>query len=47
MTKEELVEKIKGLLTTDDDLSFLLQLKMEDLKTLIASIRDRVDQVGR
>ena len=47
MTKEELVKKIKGLLRTDDDLSFLLQLKMEDLRTLIASIRDRVDQVGR
>jgi hypothetical protein len=47
MTKEELVEKIKGLLRTDDDLSFLLQLKMEDLKTLIANIRERVDQVGR
>ena len=45
MTKEELVEKIKGLLKADDDLSFLLQLRMEDLKTLIASIRDRVDQV--
>jgi hypothetical protein len=30
MTKEELVEKIKGLLKTDDDLSFLLQLRMED-----------------
>jgi hypothetical protein len=47
MTKEELVEKIKGLLKADDDLSFLLQLRMEDLKTLIANIRERVDQVGR
>ena len=47
MTKEELVEKIKGLLRTDDDLSFLLQLKIEDLKILIANIRDRVDQAGR
>ena len=47
MTKEELVEKIKGLLKTDDDLSFLLQLRLEDLKTLIARIRERVDQVGR
>ena len=47
MTKEELVEKIKGLLKTHDDLSFLLQLKIEDLKTLIANIRDRIDQVGR
>ena len=47
MTKEELVEKIKGLLKTDDDLSFLLQLRLEDLETLVAMIRDRVDQVGR
>jgi hypothetical protein len=47
MTKEELVEKIKKLLKADDDLSFLLQLRMEDLKTLVARIRDRVDQVGR
>jgi hypothetical protein len=35
MTKEELVEKIKALLKTDDD-----------LKVLIANIRDGVDQVG-
>ena len=47
MTKEELVEKIEGLLRTDDNLSFLLQLRMEDLKTLIARIRERVDQVGQ
>jgi hypothetical protein len=47
MTKEELVKKIKGLLKTDEDLSFLLQLKIEDLKFLIARIRERVDQVGR
>ena len=47
MTKEELVEKIKGLLRTDDDLSFLLKLSVEELKTLVARIRERVDQVGR
>jgi hypothetical protein len=47
MTKEELVEKIKGLLRPDDDLSFLLQLRLEDLETLVAMIRDRVDRVGR
>ena len=43
MTKEELVEKIKKLLRTDDDLNFLLQLKMDELKTLISRIRDRLD----
>ena len=46
MTKEELVEKIKRLLKADDDLGFLLQLRVEDLETLISRIRDRVDQVG-
>ena len=47
MTKEELVERIKGLLKADDDLGFLLQLRMEDLKILVARIRDRVDQMGQ
>jgi hypothetical protein len=47
MTNEELVKKINELLRADDDLNFLLPLKMEDLKTLIANIRERVDQVGR
>ena len=47
MTQEELVERIRKLLETDDDLNFLLQLKMEDLKTLISRIRDRMDWVGR
>jgi hypothetical protein len=43
MTKEELLEKIKGILKTDSDFSFLLQLKQPDVETLIACIRDRVD----
>jgi hypothetical protein len=47
MTKEEVVDKIRNLLGTDDDLSFLLQLRLADLKTLIANIRERLDQVGR
>ena len=47
MTQEELVERIKKLLKTDDALGFLLQLKLEDLKTLIARISERVEQVGR
>ena len=45
MTKDELVEKIKGLLKAGDDLNFLPQLKLEDLKTLIANIRERVDKL--
>jgi len=46
MTKDELVEKIRKLLKADDDLSFLLELRTEELKILIARIRERVDQVG-
>ena len=46
MTKDKLVEKIKELLKTDNDLDFLLELKKEEIERLIACIRDRVDQVG-
>ncbi|MBU0736079.1 MAG: hypothetical protein KJ823_03325 [Proteobacteria bacterium] len=45
MTKEELVGKITEILKTDNDLSFLLQLKEKELETLIACIRDRVDNL--
>jgi hypothetical protein len=44
MTKEKLLEKIRELLKTDNDLDFLLDMKKETLETLIACIRDRVDQ---
>ena len=44
MTKEKLVQKIKELLITDIDLSFLLELKKEEIETLVACIRDRIDQ---
>ena len=46
MTKEKLVEKIKELLKTDNDLNFLLEVKKEHLERLVACIRNRVDQVG-
>ena len=46
MTKEELVEKINELLKVDNDLDFLLELKKEDLESLVACIRDRVDKVS-
>lgn len=45
MTKEELVGKIGVILKTDNDLRFLLQLKKEEVETLIACIRDRVDNL--
>ena len=44
MTKEELVQKIQELLNTDYDLNFLLELQKKEIETLIACIRDRVDQ---
>jgi len=47
MTKENLVRIIQGLLKTEVDLSFLLQLKKSDLETLVACIRERVHQVGK
>jgi hypothetical protein len=47
MTKEKLVRIIQGLLKTEVDLSFLLQLQKSDLETLVACIRDRVEQVGK
>jgi len=43
MTKEKLIEIIKSLLKTHIDLSILLQLKKSELETLVACIRDRVD----
>ncbi len=45
MAKDKLVEKIKEILKTDDNLDFLLELKKEELERLVACIRDRVDQV--
>ena len=47
ITNENLVEIIKGLLATDADLGFLLQLEKAELETLVACIRDRVGQVGK
>ena len=44
MTKEQLMNIIIGLLDTDLDLNFLLQLRKDDLETLIACIRDRVER---
>lgn len=47
MKKEELVKKIENLLKTEVDLSFLLILKTEEVETLVACIRDRVDNLGK
>ncbi|MEN6487722.1 MAG: hypothetical protein ABFD66_02385 [Smithella sp.] len=42
MTKEELLDIITKLLKTDVKLDFLMRLDMEELKVLIASIRERI-----
>ncbi len=39
MTKEELIETIQRVLSTDVDLRFLLQLNKQELETLLACIR--------
>lgn len=44
MKKEKLIEKIKEMLQTDVDLSYLSVLKQEQLESLIACIRYRIDQ---
>jgi hypothetical protein len=43
MNKEELAKILKRLLKTASDLDFLLELKKEDLKKLVAIIRDRLE----
>jgi len=47
MTKEKLIEILRAILNTDVDLSFLLQLKKSELETLVACIRDKVEQIGK
>ena len=44
MTREKLIEIIQGILETDVDLRFLLQLKEREIEMLVACIRERVDQ---
>lgn len=44
MSKEELVEKIKRLLNRDLELNFLFNLELEDLRILLASLRDLIDR---
>ena len=44
MKKEELVKILKGLLKTETDLDFLLELKKEDLENLVAIIRGRLEE---
>ena len=42
MKKEKLVEILQGLLDTDENLDFLLELKKEQMEKLVALVRERV-----
>ena len=42
--KDDLVDLLKKILRTNADLDFLSVLEQRDLETLIAVIRDRIDQ---
>lgn len=44
MSKADLVAILKKLLLTDRDLEFLLKLDEDELKILVASIRDTIGQ---
>jgi hypothetical protein len=46
MRKYELIKTIQRILATDADLNFLLKLQEDELVTLLACIRDRVDKGG-
>jgi hypothetical protein len=43
MTKEKLIDKIRALLKTDNELGFLAELRKEEIEELIACIRYRLD----
>ena len=43
MNKEKLIKILKGILKTDMDLNFLLQLEESELEILIACVRDRLE----
>jgi hypothetical protein len=44
MTKEDLVDLLRKILSTDADLDFLSDLGQRELERLIACIRGRIEQ---
>ena len=46
MNKPELLRIIEKLLKLEADLDFLLDLDEENLETLVACIRDRINQLN-
>lgn len=49
MSNEDLISILSKLLEVDQaiDLDFLNEMSEDDLKTLIACIRDRIERTGR
>jgi len=47
VSKEKLLQFVKRLLNTGDDLDFLLQLERKDLESLVVAIRTRVERSGK
>ena len=43
MNKEELAKILRGLLKTETNLDFLLELKKDNLEKLVAVVRDRLE----
>ena len=46
MEKTELLKIVEKLLNSETDLDFLLDLQVGHLETLVASIRDRINQLN-
>ncbi|KKL67828.1 hypothetical protein LCGC14_2131090 [marine sediment metagenome] len=46
MTKVQLLDIIKKVLETDSDLDFLSRLSKSELETLVAAVRNRVENFG-
>jgi hypothetical protein len=44
MNKEELIKILQKILKTETNLDFLLELKKEDLKRLVAVVRGRLEE---
>jgi len=44
ISKEDLIKILKGLLKTETNLDFLLEIKKEDLEKLAAVVRDRLEE---
>lgn len=43
MTNEKLVQTVRKLLKTDQDLDFLLKLDLLEIEKLVVLVRDRLD----